>query len=59
MPYKEQFKWWSSVELGRRVVLVLFIVSFPHNQVIAIVKTIVVKYFFSPIIMYSILQFLH
>ena len=57
MPYMEQFKWWYSVELGRRVVLVLFIVSFPRNQVI--VNTIVVKYFLSPIIMYSILQFLY
>ena len=40
MPYKERFKWWSSVELGRRVILILFIVSFPRNQVttIAIAK---------------------
>ena len=33
VPYKEQLKWWSSIELGRRFILVLFIVSFPQNKV--------------------------
>ena len=33
IPFKEELKWWSSVELGRRIIIVLFIVSFPHNQV--------------------------
>jgi hypothetical protein len=36
IPFKEQYKWWSSVELGRRVVLVLFIVAFPRNEYPAI-----------------------
>lgn len=33
IPFKKQYKWWSSVELGRRIILVLFIVSFPQNEV--------------------------
>ena len=41
IPFKEQYKWWSSVELGRRVILVLFIVSFPQNEVAKNLTTIV------------------
>ena len=33
IPFKEELRWWSSVELGRRIIIVLFIVSFPQNQV--------------------------
>ena len=31
--FKEKYKWWATVELGRRVLLLLFIVPFPGNEV--------------------------
>ena len=31
--FKERYKWWATVELGRRMLLLLFIVSFPGNDV--------------------------
>ena len=31
--FKEQYKWWSAVELGRRFVSVAFIIFFPRTQV--------------------------
>ena len=31
--FKEKYKWWATVELGRRVLLLLFIVPFPGNDV--------------------------
>ena len=31
--YKKQYRWWASVELGRRFLLLLFTVSLPQNEV--------------------------
>ena len=31
--FKEKYKWWATVELGRRVLLLLFIVPFPGDDV--------------------------
>ena len=31
--YKEQWKWWSAIELARRFIFVLFVVPFPGNSV--------------------------
>jgi len=31
--FKEKYKWWAAIELGRRVLLLLFIVPFPGNEV--------------------------
>ena len=31
--YHQQYGWWYGVELGRRVLVVLFIVAFPANNV--------------------------
>ena len=31
--FKERYKWWATVELGRRMLLLLFIVPFPGNDV--------------------------
>ena len=31
--FKERYKWWAAVELGRRMLLLLFIVPFPGNDV--------------------------
>ena len=31
--FKDEVKWWSGMELGRRLLFLLFIVSFPKNTV--------------------------
>ena len=31
--YKEKWKWWSAVELARRFIFILFVVSYPRNSV--------------------------
>ena len=31
--FKESYKWWAAVELARRMLMLLFIVSFPGNDV--------------------------
>ena len=31
--FKERYKWWATVELGRRMLLLLFIVPFPGDDV--------------------------
>ncbi len=31
--FKDTFKWWSAVELGRRFIFALFIVIVPQEQV--------------------------
>ena len=31
--YKEQWKWWSAIELARRYIFVLFVIPFPGNSV--------------------------
>ena len=31
--YRQEYRWWSSVELARRLLLLLFIVVFPDNEV--------------------------
>ena len=36
--FKERYKWWATVELGRRMLLLLFIVSFPGNDVSTVVN---------------------
>ena len=33
--FKREYSWWSSIELGKRFVLILFIVAFPANSVCA------------------------
>ena len=33
LPFKKQYNWWACVELSRRLLLVLFIISFPQNEV--------------------------
>ena len=34
--FKEKYKWWSAIELGRRFVSVAFIIFFPRAQVWAL-----------------------
>ena len=31
--YREGCRWWSAVDLGRRLVFILFIVAMPQNEV--------------------------
>ena len=40
-PYKNKYRWWCGVELGKRVILVLFAVSFKNNDYAVIFSLIV------------------
>lgn len=40
--YKDRFPWWSGVELGKRVLIVLFVVAFKKNDYAAIFTFIVI-----------------
>ena len=31
--YQDQCRWWAGVELGRRLILLIFIIVFGHNEV--------------------------
>ena len=31
--YKEKWRWWSAVELARRFIVILFVLSYPRNSV--------------------------
>ena len=31
--YKEKWRWWSAVELARRFIIILFVLSYPRNFV--------------------------
>jgi hypothetical protein len=41
-PYKMEYKWWASVELSRRFFLILFTISLPSNEYLAIVVLILI-----------------
>ncbi|XP_064396716.1 uncharacterized protein LOC135343670 isoform X3 [Halichondria panicea] len=38
--YKEECKWWSGVELGRRLLLLVLLISFPRNNVYSILSLV-------------------
>ena len=39
--YKEKWRWWSAMELARRFILILSVVSFPRNSVSTILICLV------------------
>ena len=47
LPFKQKYRWWASVDLGRRILLVLFVISIPQNEVNPLIKlqVIVISHF--------------
>jgi len=31
--FEDYCKWWAGVELGRRMILLIFVIAFGHNEV--------------------------
>lgn len=50
-PYKDKYRWWCGVELGKRVVLVLFAVAFKKNDyavICTLVSLMAISGYFKP-----------